>query len=103
MKIQNTRAGAILAVVKAKGPRLQTLLQQALPIGRGDREAETGGTESEVELDVEQNPAKVAKHSPGKLSHRYLTELHRQTRGSLGLGGVSEELMPRVASFYLST
>eukprot|EP00971_Amphidinium_carterae_P223056 4426201-Amphidinium_carterae.1 len=103
-KAQNTRAGAIMAV-KSKGPRLQTLLQQALPIGRGDREAETGGTESEIELDIEQNPAKVAKHSPGKLTHchRYLTELHRQTRGSLGLGRESEDLMPRVASFYLST
>eukprot|EP00971_Amphidinium_carterae_P024138 476652-Amphidinium_carterae.1 len=63
-----------------------------------------GASESNGDLKAEQNPSKVAKQSPGRLTHRYLTELHRQSKGNLGLSTAdSDEMMPRVASFYLTT
>eukprot|EP00971_Amphidinium_carterae_P349809 6491237-Amphidinium_carterae.2 len=94
-RVVSNEAGASLAV-KSKRPASHTLLKALARKGvdseASDEDDPEGG-----------RPQKVARSSPGKLAHAYLTEMYNQSHVSLGLGNLGEPDFPRVASFYLTT
>eukprot|EP00971_Amphidinium_carterae_P091123 1803697-Amphidinium_carterae.1 len=94
-RVVSKDAGASLGV------RSKRTAAQAFMKALANKAVDSEGSDEEDMASA--RPQKIAKATPGKLAHGYLTEMYKQSHMSLGLADQTESDFPRVAVFYLTT